>query len=620
MYCRHCGKKIDDSVNFCPYCGTPNPFSKQMTGPAEDTARTQKPAAPVQKAPAQKAPRRQQENAFSGRRCPHCGHQIPPGADICNYCGYDLGHKKGRKKTFSRKRKLPYAAIAVVLAVVMVVVLFHSQLIGLMSSAFGTPTSLYESAVKRDTGALENAINSGYTHVYNMSSGDGEQLSADIALNDSANVLIGAATEADVSWLDSIKVTSGAKSSDGHLLGNATVEINGQPLTLTGDMDFANKMIYVQVPKIMNKYLSISLADLEDSYSGYGEMPAQYLTGLRKAMPAPADLKKFVSRYVNIYLKYCKNVKKDKTTLEANGVSQTCTSLTVTLNGEQLRDMFMDALGSLKSDSLILNFLDSMQIDKTEYVSGIEEAIEELKNDQSFQDASFTGITYVSGSTTCGQSFTLHADGDDVAHVELAMPQNGKDVGLAISIVGDGDEYANVQGSGTKNGDLVTMDVNGNVPDSYGDPVSFKIGVEDFDLKRAQEKGEFKGAFTIAPDLSEIDSSLGTSVSLRMEGDVGSQNASLKVIPSYNSSELATISMTISGSPKDLKKADAGSAVAVSDQQALMSFLQNDLNFDAIKEYAQAINMPDTYEQELTQAIDQAKAGLSGSYGSLSLY
>ena len=59
MYCKGCGKQIDDNATTCPYCGT-------VTGGAPKT----------------------------GAICKNCGSRVPVGAQICPFCRLSTGLPK----------------------------------------------------------------------------------------------------------------------------------------------------------------------------------------------------------------------------------------------------------------------------------------------------------------------------------------------------------------------------------------------------------------------------------------------------------------------------------------------------------------------------------------------
>ena len=108
MYCRNCGKQIDDSSNFCPHCGfatneaTPNTASQNATNNEQ---------------------RRQM------MYCKNCGKEINDNADMCIHCGVAVNRSQ------STSKDVPYSGYSIAGMVVSIVGLFLG-LFGLVP-AFG---------------------------------------------------------------------------------------------------------------------------------------------------------------------------------------------------------------------------------------------------------------------------------------------------------------------------------------------------------------------------------------------------------------------------------------------------------------------------------------------------
>lgn len=84
MYCKNCGKQIDDSSRFCIYCGCRLDSQK-----AEELSAREEPRRD------EKEPRNDEKFAAplagAQRYCTHCGHPISGSAEVCVHCGYKTG-------------------------------------------------------------------------------------------------------------------------------------------------------------------------------------------------------------------------------------------------------------------------------------------------------------------------------------------------------------------------------------------------------------------------------------------------------------------------------------------------------------------------------------------------
>lgn len=86
MYCKYCGKQIEDDAIFCPFCG-----SKLSEKAADDSKR---------------------KVVFDGEihKCPNCGETLKAFETVCPSCGYELrGSKGGRNRVEELSEKLEKA-------------------------------------------------------------------------------------------------------------------------------------------------------------------------------------------------------------------------------------------------------------------------------------------------------------------------------------------------------------------------------------------------------------------------------------------------------------------------------------------------------------------------------
>ena len=85
MFCKKCGKQIDDDAIFCKYCGAKLAEVK-IDEPVEQ----------IEKEETEKAPNKRKE-VFDGEihKCPNCGEVLDAFVSKCPSCGYELRGKKG---------------------------------------------------------------------------------------------------------------------------------------------------------------------------------------------------------------------------------------------------------------------------------------------------------------------------------------------------------------------------------------------------------------------------------------------------------------------------------------------------------------------------------------------
>lgn len=78
MYCKNCGKQIDDNSKFCQFCGTTVSGDEKPKTEASQTAR---------------------KSVYEGviHKCPNCGQILDSFTAICPSCGYEIQKEYGEK-------------------------------------------------------------------------------------------------------------------------------------------------------------------------------------------------------------------------------------------------------------------------------------------------------------------------------------------------------------------------------------------------------------------------------------------------------------------------------------------------------------------------------------------
>ncbi len=99
MYCKNCGKEIDDNAYFCVHCGVRT----------DDV--------------------RYKDQTSSKRFCTHCGKEIDPNAFICVHCG-----TRTQREVESRKSVDNYTVFAIIS---MVLSFIFTPLLGAVFAIFG---------------------------------------------------------------------------------------------------------------------------------------------------------------------------------------------------------------------------------------------------------------------------------------------------------------------------------------------------------------------------------------------------------------------------------------------------------------------------------------------------
>lgn len=102
MFCKKCGKQIDDDAIFCPYCGTKLGEIK-IDDSSDEPVKEEKP---------EKKTSNKRKEVFDGEihKCPRCGEVLDAFVSKCPSCGFELrGTKGGTNKVEELAEKLEKA-------------------------------------------------------------------------------------------------------------------------------------------------------------------------------------------------------------------------------------------------------------------------------------------------------------------------------------------------------------------------------------------------------------------------------------------------------------------------------------------------------------------------------
>ncbi len=173
----------------------------------------------------------------------------------------------------------------------------------------------------------------------------------DLQLGDTARQLLQAVSRTvRLDWIRGLSLKAETNTADGRLGVNAAVTLNGTPLVSVDALaDTGTGTLTVSIPELSENTLSLSAEDL-----GIG------LSDLEKLLQGRSDRGEdsaLLQKYVELAAGQVRDVEIGRADLEAEGVSRTYTTLTVKLNGEELRAATLAVCEELSGDELILSRL-----------------------------------------------------------------------------------------------------------------------------------------------------------------------------------------------------------------------------------------------------------------------
>lgn len=471
MFCRNCGSPVEDTAKFCGKCGC---RIAQSTPP---------------------------ENQAAGQESPYTA---PPAAGAAAPASPQPGGKpKGHRLP---KRVGIIGAAVVVVVAALAATLNASALTNLARKTFSSPAQYYQyvegSALSETASTVatlyENCLRSNL-----QTSDQSASMNATLKLGDEGRELLSDYVGEDLSWLQSVNAalstsTAGNKTGVGGSLSLGTDQL----LSCNCVLDTDSQYLYIQIPELSDTYAQIPLDDLYgDSYYDSDSIDEVLgtLATVYDRSPDKDTVEKILTRYVSTVVECIDNVDKGSGRLSAGGVSQTYTTLRVTINSRTAKKVAKSVLQEMLQDAELKQvILDLAQLAESEgvdpkqvyqeFTDSIQQALWELEEYGVDMDDVVMTVWVDSKGEIRGRK--IEADGGALL---IAMPKDGKKFGLELSYTDGYDTYA-LTGKGTFSGSALS----GTFTLTYEETDLLQVKVSQWDTKTYKE-GYWNGTFTFQP-------------------------------------------------------------------------------------------------------------------------
>lgn len=296
------------------------------------------------------------------------------------------------------------------------------------------------------------------------------------------------------------------------------LEIEGEKLFgLDAVMDLQDEAVYLGFPGLTGKYLALDTGEKEfirEFEYVFGMEPEEYLKALElleafyRECPDKKQVEALADRYLELLLDSIDDVKmRTGKTARADGVTQTCTTLEIYLDKDDLRNMLSDFLEELQEDSEIetllyqvFELLEELDLDADyyrdaeEFYEAFQDEIDEILDDMEYYVTYHNELdmtVYVDDKgQIIGRTMEFPNSWDEIS-VSCLFPRRGSRFGYKASVIVDGEEVS-VTGSGKEFGNKI----DGSFTIKYDGTGIVDVEVEDFDLK-SLHKGYLNGCFTV---------------------------------------------------------------------------------------------------------------------------
>lgn len=574
MFCANCGNQVSDDEKFCNQCGWRKP---EGTGA---------PAAPVQPemAPASNATTGAVPAEKAGT-----GKKIPKGVLICIVAG--------------------------ILGVVgLLLMLFSSDSVKNWSKkTFSEPEEYYQWVEGRAAEEAASNVATIYNdyfrenlQIYDMS----VNMEAKIELEEAGMDMLSLAgmSGVDMSWLESATVTGNVSIKDNMVsfsMGEADI------LSMAGILDLAEESAYMQIPDLSDMYMSA------DDVDGAEEMIEAFeaLKVLYEIAPDEKLVEELLNKYTAMALSCVDDVEMSDGSIRAEGVTQKCVELEVTIDeknmadmmetvltalaeDEELKEWYVEAWTTIEDSDMDMDMAEDMDPEELyeEWQDLVEEAADEADSIADY-DMEIVMVVYVdSKGNICGR--TLEYEG---LTVEMIMSHDGSDFGYNLSMEAGGESVA-LTGKGKDNGGKLT----GEFAVEYNGMALVEIAVEKLDTNKLA-KGQLSGTITAAPssalvralDMSDYSSIIG-EMSVVIEAECDADSAKLVCSVLQDEEKWGTITLIASKDKGEKVKVPSDkNVVEIEDEDDFEDWYET-VDWDAYIKKLEKAGVPD----EIIDAIE----------------
>ena len=509
MTCGNCGREVPSGNKFCTNCGwrVPEDFKEEVkteeVPAAAEEAKAEEASAAAEEAKIEEAPVVEAAPAAEAVKLASAPKAEAPAAPA---------KKKGSKAPL-------FVGIAAVV-VILLVVFNLSSIKNTAKRTFSSPENYYHWVEKNTAKEAAGTVSSIYANyfldalkVYNM--GTSAEVSVELDEAGQDMLSLAGAAGVDLSWFKSASLTYEGYSKDNVMEMKCGLAMEKKNV-ISADLivDMAEEAVYLAVPELSKTYIGVDVSEIPDIsyYMDTLDNSTEYMDALKAILaklPEEKQVKDLTAKYLEIALDSIDdvNMKKGKT-LKAEGVSESCTLLEVTLDADTLQNVIENVAEQLENDrevkaiieklcdeiaGLDLDELDGIDIDSEEVYEYFQDACSELADEAQYIsfDEELVMSLYVDGKGVIrGRSFEFN-DGWSNYTVEILNPHKGGKIGFKAAVTVDNQEFS-IAGSGKESGGKVSGDFSA----KYNGTAIVDLTVKNFDTD-ALKKGYLNGTVTV---------------------------------------------------------------------------------------------------------------------------
>lgn len=549
MFCGKCGSTMDDNVLICPECGAPVEAEKAAevsVGESEfdETVRVRLSV---------------EENVESE-------DEVVSEYMDSDSLSFEL-NTEGNDDTPKKKKQLPVivGGIAALLATIVVCFIFlWSQISGTFDWVVLSPEKNLEKVYQK---AVSDAFDGGSEFLGTIGSVDitnlGYEGEISISADEMIMELLSSAVGADLSWVDGATIGYDASVLDKLAKLTYNVKVNNTDIINAQQIiDFNSMEQWLSIPAVSDNALYSASEYSYDDIISYDVNFADQYAAIFEAVPSQEVLERITQRYVGLIINGFGTVDKSADAVNVNGLEQRLRILTATMDQDDIVDMALNVLETLKEDQDIKDIFTEFETITGEdyYVFFIEELdnliidIEDAA-DAGLPEVKFILVTYLNNSNEIvGMSFTGDADGEEIELVRWLRVIKGKKFASEFVV------------SASSDAEIIRVDGKGEVNKKMS--ADFVVHVDETEIFTVQlfdyvnNETESSGKMKIIPTkeivegilyLADVDSTIASLISSQnfvLEIKFSGNQTSSKVEYSLLADNEALISLSVSANEK----------------------------------------------------------------------
>lgn len=447
------------------------------------------------------------------------------------------------------------------------------------SAAFGADS--YSAAEKEAWAKSVAEFTSAYAESMKSSENlmSGAQADISLKLEDSGRSLLGFLVPDDISWADSLVLSTTSSFVDGKEGILMKVLLNDtQICTIEYYLDPETQDIFMKIPELSDKYIKVNLKeaaeiqaksleeaasdlsdDLDSAVTASSDFMEGYSAGLNASvslfsdlsasMPEGSVLEELLNKYGTLIFDNVAEGESSQDTLTASDVSADCTVYEGQITLENGVKMANAILSEAKSDKELEGILsnwaqllpDSEDL-YDQFIKAIDTGLDSLKDvDTSDTDSYLSTRIWVDGNgDIAGRELGIHEGDTDTPILTWKMPKADSDFGYLLSVTAD-DSSFELSGSGKIENDKL----NGTYTFSQDSSPVVNIEVKDYDVA-SEKEGNLNGTYTItfAEDMANEDAAALQNFALIMDISSAKDTGSISLSVTSGGSTLGTLSIT----------------------------------------------------------------------------